>query len=177
MSTLIAFFLMFVVFLMLTYLLIDFLALLFGAPFVPTSNKVILEILNKADLKPGQVFLELGSGDGRVVRLAVKNFQVKGRGVEFHPMLVWYSKLRTKFLRLKDIIFIRQNFFQTDFSQAEVIFLFLLPKTVRKLRQKFLKECKKGTVIISHGFPIPEFEKYQIDMIERPRFSTYYYRI
>lgn len=148
-----------------------------GAPFVPTSRKVIGEILKKAKLKKGQIFLELGSGDGRIIRSAVKNYQVKGIGIDLHPMLIFYSRLISKFQKIKNISFKRQNLFKTDLSKADVIFLFLLPKTLKRLAPKFILETKKNTLIISHGFKIPEFEKYLTNKIVREIFSTYYYRI
>lgn len=158
-----------------------------GAPFVPTFGRYVKEILQKANLKKGQVFLELGSGDGRVVREAVKRYGVKGIGVEIHPVLIWYSRLLTKIVslythpegvkRLKDLTFRRENFFKTDLSQAKVIFLFLLPKTIEKLKDKLLSKCQKGTLIISHGFKINGLERFLIDTTERKLFSTYYYKL
>lgn len=158
-----------------------------GAPFVPTFGRYVQEILQKANLKKGQVFLELGSGDGRIVREAVKRYGVVGVGVEYHPVLIWYSRLLTKIVslychpaeakRLKDLTFRRENFFKTDLSQAQVIFLFLMPKTIEKLKDKILQECKKDTLIISHGFKIRGLERYLIDTTERKLFSSYYYKL
>lgn len=148
-----------------------------GAPFVPTFGRYVKEILQKANLKKGQVFLELGSGDGRIVREAVKRYGVKGIGVEIHPLLILYSRWMSKLQGIKDIEFRRGNLFQTDLSQAKVIFLFLLPKTVEKLKDKILQECKKDTLIISHGFKIKGLERFLIDTTERKLFSTYYYKL
>lgn len=148
-----------------------------GAPFVPTSAKMIDSILEKAKLKKGQVFIELGSGDGRVVRQAVQKYGVKGVGVELQPILVWYSKLISKLKKLKDISFVTQNLFKTDLKRVDVIFLFLLPKTLEKLREKFITQCKKGTLIISHGFKIKGFDNHLIGKIDRDIFPTYYYRV
>src|SRR5258708_2929738 len=121
-----------------------------GAPYVPTQTKMVEEILEKARLKRGQTFLELGSGDGRVTRMAVRKFGVVGVGVEMHPFLVWYANVVSKLQHVKNIHFKRGNFFKEDFSKADVIFLFLLPKTLVNLRQKLLNQSKKGTLIISH---------------------------
>src|SRR3989344_8472148 len=68
---------------------------IFGAPYVPTSSKILDEILKEARLEKGQLFIELGSGDGRVLRRAVKNFQVKGVGVDMNPLPIIYSKTLT----------------------------------------------------------------------------------
>ncbi len=146
-----------------------------GAPFVPTSNKLIEQILKEAKLKKGQVFVELGSGDGRVVRAAVGDYGVKGLGVDVHPLLIWYSRFLSR--KLKNIKFKRQDFFQTDLKQVDVLFLFLLPKTLIKLRKKILTECKKGSVIISHGFKVEGWDKKLIKVQKRDLFSTYYYKV
>lgn len=146
-----------------------------GAPFVPTSNSVIFNILKQANLRKGQHFLELGSGDGRVVSMAVKKFDVSGTGVEIHPMLVWYCQLKKFIQKTPNLKFKRQSFYKTDFSQADVIFTFLLPKTLRKLKNKFLTESKKGTLIISHGFKIEGLENKLVKKLDDKVYPTYYY--
>lgn len=148
-----------------------------GAPFVPTTQRTLKEILEAADLKKGQIFFELGSGDGRVVRTAVRLYKVQGIGVEMHPMLVLFSKLRAKMQKLEKIEFRTQNLFKTDLAEADVIFMFLLPRVLKKLKLKIEKECKKGTLIISHGFTIPGWEKLLVKKQERFRFNTYFYRL
>lgn len=148
-----------------------------GASFVPTSGKIVDEILAKAKLKKDQFFLELGCGDSRIVRTAVKKYRVKGMGVDINPLLILYSKFLSRIQKLPNIKFINQNIFKTDFSKADVIFIFLLPKLIRKIKNKFETECNVGTIIISHGFKIDGFEKYLFWKIERDLFPTYYYKI
>lgn len=157
--------------------LISFIADLMGVPFVPTSGKLVDLILKRAKLKKNQVFVELGSGDGRIVREAIKSYGVKGVGIEFHPLLYFYSKLVSRIQKIKNLEFKRENFFKRDLFGADVIFAFLLPKTLKKLRIKFENECKKGTLVISHGFRIDGWEKKLSDKIEGDPFPTYYYRI
>lgn len=150
---------------------------LFGAPYVATSGQIVDEILAAGKLKKGQVFYELGSGDGRIVRRAVEKYEVRGVGVDIHPMLTFYSNVISRLYHLKSIRFVTGNFFNLKLQDAGVIFLFLMPKTLVKLRPKFLKECQKGTLIISHGFRIKDWEKYLIYTIDRKLFPTYYYKI
>ncbi len=147
-----------------------------GAPFVPTQNKLLDEILAEAKLKTGQQFLELGSGDGRVTRLAVDRYGVVGKGIEINLMLVWYSNLRSKLNHL-EASFSQGDFFKTNFGQTDIIFVFLLPKTLKKLAPKFLKECKKATLIISHGFKIKGLESKLVKTQSRKLFSTHFYRL
>ena len=164
-------------FVLIIYVLISIIVEFFGAPFVPTSQKVIDEILEKAKLKPHSVFIELGSGDGRVVRRAVRRYKVSGIGIEIHPYLYIYSLIKAKLERLDAIVFRRQSFFTTDLKGADTIFLFLLPRTLKKLRDKFSKECQRNCLIISHGFKIPGWDDQIIATIDRKNFPTYYYKL
>lgn len=183
MTSLIFFYLVLVLFgiilpmLLLLFVVFGFLGDLMGAPFVPTYNRFVEGILKEAKLKKGQTFLELGSGDGRVVRAAVKEYRVRGIGVEINPLLVLYSSLASRLSHLDNIFFKRENFFNTDIAGAEVIFLFLLPKTLQELRVKLFAECRKNTLIISHGFKVAGWEGYLHYKIDRPLFPTYYYLI
>lgn len=148
-----------------------------GAPYVPTNSKMVMEILEKAQFKKNQVFIELGSGDGRVVRAAAQKYQVKGVGVEIHPLLIFYSRFVSKLKGIGNVQFIQGNFFNMNLSAANVIFLFLLPKTLEKLKLKILKDCQKGTLIIAHGFKIKGWNSKLEYKINRPLFPTYFYRL
>lgn len=159
------------------YSLFSVIAQLMGSPYVPTKQKEVDSILAAAHLKRGQFFIELGSGDGRVVRTAVSRYHMRGVGIEIHPLLLWWSQFLTHIQQLKTITFKRENFYKTDLSHADVIFLFLMPNTLKKLRAKMLAECKKNTLIISHGFKIEGWEQYLTKTISHAPFPTYFYRI
>jgi SAM-dependent methyltransferase len=148
-----------------------------GAPYVPTTALMVDEILRHAKLEKGQRFLELGSGDGRVVRRACGRYGVVGCGVDIHALLIIYSRLLARLQGQRNVRFLVQDFFVTDLRQADVLFLFLLPKTLKSLREKIVTECKKGTLIISHGFKIEGLEKMLESKIDRKLFPTYYYRV
>lgn len=149
----------------------------FGAPFVPTSKNYLPEIVKKLKLKKGQVVYDLGSGNGRILRFISQRYPVKAVGIEINPLLVWGAILMSRMEGLKDISFKRKNLFTQDLSDADVVFVFLLSKTLSKLREKILKECRKGTIIVSHGFKFQGLENYLVDQIDRKVFCTYYYRL
>ncbi|MFH0979739.1 MAG: class I SAM-dependent methyltransferase, partial [Candidatus Roizmanbacteria bacterium] len=67
-----------------------------GSPYVATSKKRIQEILKEANLKKGKIFVELGCGDGRIVRTAVKHYEVKGVGIDINPLLIYWAKILGK---------------------------------------------------------------------------------
>lgn len=159
------------------YVINDFICDIKGAPFVPTSSKIIDEILQEARLRKDQLFIELGSGDSRVVSSAVKKYGVKGIGYDLNLLLIFYSRITTKLKGIKNINFFKQNIFDANIENANVIFLFLMPKTLIKLKSKILNECKKEVLIISHGFKIAGWEKYLINIQQRKLFPTYFYKI
>lgn len=175
--TVLSVFLVLIVAFCLAFLIFNFLGDLLGAPFVPTSAKALEQILQKAHLKKGQVFFELGSGDGRLVIMAAQRFRAKGIGIEVNPLLFWYSLLMAKLLAISNLQFRRENLFNIDLSSANVVFFFLTPSTIKRLAKKITDECKANTLIISHGFRVKEFDRYLVETIERPVFSTYFYRL
>ncbi len=144
-----------------------------GSPYVATRKKRIEEILSMADLKKNKTFIELGSGDGRIVREAVNLYGVKGIGIDINPLLVFWAKL----LGHRNIEFRVENIFDTDLTRADYVYIFLMPKLIEELSKKMDKELKKGTIVISHGFPIKNWEKKLYKKIEKIPFPTYYYRI
>lgn len=147
-----------------------------GAPYVPTKKAVILEALKMGGLNKGQRMLELGCGDGRVVKSAVEHFKLEGVGVDINPLLIKIAKFKHRKFRTH-LSFKTQNIFDTALASYDVIYVFLMPDMLEKLRSKFLKECKKGTLIISHGFRIADWDKKINHILERKPFSTYYYKI
>ena len=151
---------------------------LMGSPYVPTRSKVILEILSEVKFKKNKLFIELGSGDARVIRLAVKKYHLKGLAVDINGLINLWAKILSKFDKTnKDIVFKTENIFDTNLTKADYLYLFLMPDLLKKLVSKFDKELKKGTILISHGFPINEYKNRLIKRADRRPFPTYYYRI
>jgi SAM-dependent methyltransferase len=157
------------------YMSLLFYSSLMGSPYVPTRKKAIRDILDRAKLKKGSLFIDLGCGDGRIVREAVSYKQVKGIGVDINPVLIFWARLKTRLAHMKGIEYKVENIYHTDISKADAIYIFLLPQFLRKLRPKLEKEAKKGTLIISHGFTIKDWEPEQ--MIDAKPFQTFFYRI
>lgn len=149
----------------------------FGPPAVPTPKKVIKEALKVISPQKDDIFIDLGSGYGSVVKIAVKEYGVKGLGIEINPLLVWWSRLSVYLAGLKNIRFKRENFFKTDLSLADIVFIYLLPKYLPRMAKKIKKECKPGTWIISQRFLVDDLNKCLIKQIDREHNSTYFYKI
>ncbi len=158
------------------YLISLLISTFYGAPFVPTDKKKIKSILEKARLTKNSYFYELGCGDGRIVNFAVKYYQVKGIGIEINPFFIVVLRFKSWFTKKDNPQYLFKNFFNVNLQKADYIYCFLLPKQLFLLRKKFERELKKGTIIISHGFKIPRWNKKIYDQIVDQRFSTYFYR-
>ncbi len=150
---------------------------LMGAPYVPTNKKLALEILKEVKFKKNGLFVELGSGDGRIVRAAVKNYPIRGMAVDVNGLLILWSKFLSKLDgTYSRINFVNKNILSIELTKADYIYLFLFPTLIEKLVPRFNKELKKGTFIISHGFPVTEYKNKLIKKVERSPFPTYYYK-
>jgi hypothetical protein len=182
MNLTIYYFILFSEFFILLGVSIYFIGLLFssfkGAPYVPTTKKEMMIVLKRAKLKRGKTFVEFGSGDGRIVRQAVKQYGVKGTGVEINPLLVWWSRFLSKRDNTSQFItFIKTSVFDYPLTNTDYLYVFLMPQLLEKLQPKFRKELKKGSIIISHGFKLIGMEKFLIDTNPSLTFPTYYYQV
>lgn len=147
-----------------------------GSPYVPTKMKETLFILEQMKMKKNKVFYDLGCGDGRLVREAVKRYQVKGIGVDVNPPLILWSNFLAWTQKIP-AMFLRKNIFDLDLSDADYVYIFLLPQFIKKLVPKFRKELKKNTLLVSHGFIIDEFKPLLEKKINHLPFPTYFYRM
>ena len=135
----------------------------FGAPFVPLEPEIVEHVMMHAHIKPGDIFYDLGSGDGRIVTAAALR-GAYAYGIEIDKLRVLYSKLWLFFLRLNNQAkIIHQDLFTVDLSNADIVCLFLLQNTNEKLQGKLEKELKKGTRVISVAFTFPGWKPVLID--------------
>lgn len=146
-----------------------------GAPFVPTDPVFVERVMELATLKPGDVFYDLGSGDGRLVIAAALRGAI-AYGIEIDFLRYWYSRSWIKLLRLDQTAkIIRENFFDINLSHADVVCLFLLQETNEKLEKKLEKELKPGTRVVSIAFRFPHWQPVKIDPIETAYGPIYLY--
>lgn len=126
------------------------------APFVPTPMEVVEEMLKLAAVTKDDVVYDLGCGDGRIVVEAAK-LGARGVGIDFNPTRCDEARERAEKEGVSDRVEIRrEDVNKTDFSEATVITLYLLPSSNNRLRPKLLK-LKPGTRIVSHDFDIDDW--------------------
>lgn len=136
------------------YLLIAFVT---GAPFVPSTKSTSRTMIELARVKPGMNLYDLGSGDGRLLFLAAKK-GATATGAEINPFLVAWTFIRKTLSPYRNRISVRwQNFWKTNLSDADVVFVYLLPWKMEKLAQKLQKELKPGSLVVSNSFIFPKW--------------------
>jgi predicted RNA methylase len=125
--------------------------------WVPTPQALVDKMLDMAKLTPSDIHFDLGSGDGRTVITAAKR-GATATGVEFNPKMVELSRANAAKEGVADkTTFIQGDIFQTDFSKANVITLFLLPDLNVRLRPTIL-DMKPGTRVVSNSFSMGEWQ-------------------
>lgn len=125
--------------------------------WVPTPDSLVDKMLDIAKVTPNDYLIDLGSGDGRTVITAAKR-GARAHGIEYNPEMVELSKQNATAEGVSDrATFAKADLFESDFSQATVITMFLLPQINLKLRPKIL-DLKPGTRIVSNSFTMGEWE-------------------
>ncbi|MDB5260663.1 MAG: putative methyltransferase [Candidatus Nomurabacteria bacterium] len=133
------------------FLIVFFISSLFqDAPFVPVNSSVLKKIVESLELEPGSVLYDLGCGDGRVLKEALKEVKgIQAIGIEKNILPFTLSKISLRKTSAKVIL---GNFLKTDISNATHIYLYLFPKIVNRLFFKFKEECRSGTRIVTCDF-------------------------
>ena len=127
-------------------------------PYVPTPQAVVDRMLDMAQVKASDMVIDLGSGDGRIMITAAKRHGARGFGVEIDPRLVKRSNEEAKRVGVAERVkFLQQDLFSTDFHEAAVLTLYLLPDVNIALRPKILAELKPGTRVVSHDYGMGEW--------------------
>jgi len=148
---LIGFWILIVIFLIMAIFLLVPAAL--GAPWIPTQMDNVRNMLSMAEVKLGDIVYDLGSGDGRVIITAAKEFSARSVGIEVNPLWFLWTRWRIGILKLSDHVnVVCGNFFRKNLSEADVVTLYLLQGTNDRLKQKLEKELKPGARVVSRIF-------------------------
>lgn len=128
-------------------------------PYVQTPRPVVNKMLDMADVGPGDVVYDLGSGDGRIAIAAVKDFNAfRAVGVEIDPRRLREARNNAANADVSERVeFVEQDIFKADFSEASVVTMYLLTGVNLKLRPRLLRELSPGTRIVSHDFDMGEW--------------------
>jgi len=130
--------------------------------YVPTPYVVVEAMLEAADIEPTDVVYDLGSGDGRIVISAARDYGATGIGVEIDPKYIDMARLNAAANNVTDkVTFIQADLFEIEFTDATVITLYLSDQLNLRLLPKLLDDLKPGTRIVSHEFALGDWEPEQ----------------
>jgi hypothetical protein len=117
-------------------------------PPVPTRKKEEDLIFKMANLKPGEVFYDLGAGEGKLVKRALAEYKAKAWGWELNPPVWFLGWLKTRRMNLGDL-------WQAPVEHADVVVTFLMPSVMRRVEQEIWPKLKPGARLISNAFALP----------------------
>lgn len=144
--------------------------------YIPTPQDAVEAMLDLAKVSANDILYDLGSGDGRAVITAVKQFGARGIGIDIDPKRIQEANENARKAGVENRVeFRQQNLFDTDFSEATVVILYLLPHLNLRLRPKLLRQLKPGTRIVSHDFDMGEWKPLQVKKMHNEEDSTLYY--
>jgi SAM-dependent methyltransferase len=134
------------------------------APYVPTPTDVVDRMLMLANVGPDDVVYDLGCGDGRIVIAAAQKFGARGVGVDIDANLINQAEAQARAAGVANRVRFRiQDALTVDVSDATVVTLYLLSASNVKLRPILTKQLRKGARIVSHSFPIGDWEPDVVD--------------
>jgi hypothetical protein len=140
-----------------------------AGPYVPTPQYIVDRMLRMAAVGPNDFLIDLGSGDGRIVITAAKQFGARGMGVDISEKLVDLATLNAHKEGVTDRVrFLRQDAFKTDIRHASVLTLYLLPRFVLDLRPMMLTQLKPGARIVSHDYSLGDWKPDNAVTFESP---------
>lgn len=135
-----------------------FINFIFGAPFQPSNENDVSKMIELLKIKPGERAIDLGSGDGRIVR-ALAKAGAEAHGYEINPFLVLWSRRVIKKQGLEKRAFIHwKNFWEADFSKFDVISLFQIGYVMRRLEKRLRDEAKENVRIVSNVWKFPNWK-------------------
>ena len=137
---------------------------MYGLPSRPTHPNRIRKALQLANLKPDEILYDLGSGDGRVLVIAAREFGAKAVGIEIGPVQRLVSRVAARNNGVSDRVRIEAgDFYKSDVRNADVVFLYATSTEVAKLSSHLESQMKPRSRVVSISADFPEWEPSQFD--------------
>ncbi len=149
------------------------------SPFVASPTRVVELMLEMARIKPGETLYDLGSGDGRIVIAAAGRYKANAIGVEISPKLVASTTSDIERAGLTEHARIIQgDVFQTDFTGADVVTMYLDSQSNARLKPLLMKYLKPGARVVSHDYAVPGWKAARVETTDgRQEHTIYLYEI
>ena len=136
-----------------------------GLPWRPTSSARIRKALEVARLQPGETIYDLGSGDGRVLVMAAREFQARAVGVEISPIYCLVGRFSAQMHGLEGLVrVVRGDFFTTDLSGADVVFAYMTSRQAARLKPVLDRQLQQGVRVVTISFDLDGWEPDQVDV-------------
>ena len=137
--------------------------------WVPTPDEVVERMLNMAQTKPEDYVIDLGAGDGKIAIAAAKKFGTRSLGIEYNPDMVALAQRNAKAAGVLGRAQVQQgDIFVTDFTQATVLTMYLLPSLNMRLRPQILA-MRPGTRVVAHAFNMEDWEPDEVSDVDGRR--------
>lgn len=135
--------------------------------WVPSDVVVVRRMLQMAGVGRDDVVYDLGSGDGRIVIMAAREFGARGVGVDIDPELIRKARANAVTAGVADrVTFVEQDLFTADISQATVVAVYLSPDVNLRLRPKLQRELRPGARIVSHDYDLGDWPPEQTATVD-----------
>jgi SAM-dependent methyltransferase len=121
--------------------------------FHPSARVRVRTFLDHVPMKAGDLLVDIGCGDGRVLREAKRRYGVRALGFEVNPLAYILARLRT--IGMQGIEVRLRNFWNVNVGDADVVFCYLFPDVMGRLAHKLERELRPGTRVVSCNFPLP----------------------
>ncbi|MBI1894023.1 MAG: methyltransferase domain-containing protein [Candidatus Rokubacteria bacterium] len=136
------------------------------APFVPTPQGVVETMLKLAEVGPGDVVYDLGSGDGRIVITAARMFGAKGVGFEIDEALIQGAQDSARRAGVSHLVeFRNEDLMTVDLSPATVVTLYLVQDANLRLRPRLLSQLRPGARVVSHDYTMEDWAPSRVERV------------
>lgn len=140
----------------------NLLVFIFGAPFVPSPAGAVRKMLAAAALKPGEIVFDIGCGDGRLARLAAKDYGARATGLELSPLVYLLARV-VGLLRPSGAEIKLADFRWQDLSRADAVFCYLNKDIMTPLEAKLRKDLKPGARVVSYIYRLPSWREARVE--------------
>jgi precorrin-6B methylase 2 len=149
-------------------------------PYLPTPEDVALRMLELAKPLRGELLVDLGCGDGRILILASRLYGCRCVGYEVDDNLIREALRNIRGMGIRNVRVLRRDLFKADISEADILTLYLTPKALEVLSGRIVREMRDGARIVSHDYEVPGLKPLMVDYVETHGIHThkiYLYKI
>ncbi len=144
--------------------------------FIPTPQRAIEVLLESLQVKASDVIYDLGCGNGQILITAASRFGAQGVGIDIDPVRIQEAQTKAEEVGISDrLIFREQDLFESQFEEASIVVLYLLPHLNLKLRPSLLKQLKPGTRIVSIDFDMGDWQPERVIKLAIEEETTLYF--